>query len=230
MLVIPRLEFLAAARARAASPDADGLASDDPIAAARAWIAEGYSRLQVVHRDRGLFRRDLSWVESLARDGGVEIDVSAQAESADLIESWIDCGASRVILGARALTEDDWLRSTAETFPNALIVDAGGRERRVTTRGWVRTLSLDLREIAEDLFGLPIAGLIVAAPAKTAPELGLLEDVAEACPFPVLAEDLRPTLGALRAFEHRGLGGIVVPADALASSLDPRTVANEFAG
>ncbi|HEY2163834.1 MAG TPA: HisA/HisF-related TIM barrel protein [Gemmatimonadaceae bacterium] len=230
MLVIPRLEFRAVARARAASADVGMLESDDPITAARAWIAEGYTRLQVVHRDRAVLRRDLSLVESLARDGGVEIDVSAQADSADQIESWIDSGASRVVLGARALMEDDWLRSTAETFPNALIVDASGGERRVTTRGWVRTLSLDLREIAEDLDGLPVAGLIVTAPARTAPALGLLEDVAEACSFPVLAEELRPTMGALRAFEHRGLGGIVVHAAALASALDPRAVASEFAG
>jgi len=228
MLVIPRLELLGVVRPAAASRD--GLGSDDPIAAARALTAEGYTRLQVVHGDRATFHRDLSLVESLARDGGVEIDVSAAAESADQIESWIDAGASRVVLGARALAEDDWLRSTVEAFPNALIVDASSRERRVTTRGWVRTLSIDLRDIAEGLDGLPIAGLIVAAPTRSAQELGLLEDVADACSFPVLAEELHPTMGALRAFEHRGLGCVVVPAAALATALDPRAVANEFAG
>ncbi len=62
--------------------------------------------MQVVHRDRAVFRRDLSLVESLARDGGLEIDVSAEADSADQIESWIDSGVSRVVLGARALADE----------------------------------------------------------------------------------------------------------------------------
>jgi phosphoribosylformimino-5-aminoimidazole carboxamide ribotide isomerase len=227
MLVIPRLELHGRAKTRAAA--GDGLGSDDPISAARAWTAEGYTRLQVAHRDRAVFRRDLSLVDSLARDSGLEIDVWAEADSADQIESWIDSGVSRVVLGARALTDEDWLRSTAETFPHALIVDASGRERRVTTRGWVRTASIDLRDLAEDLDGLPIAGLIVAAPAGSAQELGLLEDVAEACSFPLLAEEPHPTMSALRAFEHRGLGGVVVPAVALATALDARAVAREFA-
>jgi phosphoribosylformimino-5-aminoimidazole carboxamide ribonucleotide (ProFAR) isomerase len=230
MLVIPRLELLRGTAARGNSADSAGfLRFDDAIIAARAWAAEGYSRLQIVERDPGARGSNLSLVENLARDGGVEIDVSAGADSMDQIESWIDAGASRVILSSRALAEDDWLRSTAETFPNALIVDTNGRDLRETTRGWVRTRSIDLRDLADDLDGLPIAGLIVAAPAGSAPTLGLLEDVAELCSFPVLTEDLHPTMSALRAFEHRGLGGVVVPAAALATALDPRAVANEFA-
>jgi len=228
MLVIPRLELLGGASARGKS--AGALRSDDAVVAARAWAAEGYSRLQLVERDSRGRGSNLSVVENLARDGGVEIDVSAGADSVDQIESWIDAGASRVILGARALAEEDWLRSTAETFPNALIVDTNGRELRETTRGWVRTRSIDLRDLADDLDGLPIAGLIIAAPARSAPELGLVEDVAEVCSFPVLMEELHPTMSALRAFEHRGVGGVVVPAAALATALDPRAVANEFAG
>jgi phosphoribosylformimino-5-aminoimidazole carboxamide ribotide isomerase len=228
MLVIPRLELLRGTGTRGDSPGV--LRSDDAIVAARAWAAEGYSRLQVVERDARARGSSLSLVENLARDGGVEIDVSAGADSMDQIESWVDAGASRVILGARALAEHDWLRSTAETFPNTLIVDTNGRDVRETTRGWVRTRSIDLRDLAEDLDGLPIAGLIVAASARSAPALGLLEDVAEGCSFPVLVEELHPTMSALRAFEHRGLGGVVVPAAALAAALDPRAVANEFSG
>ncbi len=228
MLVIPRLELLGGARPRGDS--AHILRSDNAVVAARAWAAEGYSRLQVVERDSKERRSNLGLVEDLARDGGVEIDVSANADSMDQIESWIDAGATRVILGPRALTEGDWLRSTAETFPSALIVDTNGRELREMTRGWVRTRPIDLRDLADDLDGLPIAGLIVAAPARSAPTLGLLEDVAERCSFPVLIEEVHPTMSALRAFEHRGLGGVVVPAAALASVLDPRAVANEFAG
>ncbi len=227
MLVIPRIELLGGTRTRGDS--ARVLRSDDALAAARAWTAEGYSRLQVVERDPRERGSNLSLVEHLARDGGVEIDVAAGADSMDQIESWIDAGASRVILGARALAEDDWLRSTAETFPNTLIVDTNGRELRETTRGWVRTRSIDLHDLADDLDGLPIAGLIINGPARSAPTLGLLEDVAELCSFPVLMEELHPTLSVLRAFEHRGLGGVVVPAAALATELDPRAVANEFA-
>ncbi|HEV8445789.1 MAG TPA: HisA/HisF-related TIM barrel protein [Gemmatimonadaceae bacterium] len=228
MLVIPRFEIQTGALTRGST--AGQPASDHPAATARAWVSDGYGRLLMVDRDAiGGHRPNYGLVESLARDVGVEVDIAAAADSTDQIEAWLDSGASRVVLGARALSENDWLRSTAEVFPAALIVETSVRERRVTTRGWVRTLSIDLLDLVEELAGLPIAALIITAPPGTSsPELALLEDVADASSFPVLVEDAQPTVSALRAFEHRGVAGVVVPAGALATALDPRAVANEF--
>lgn len=205
-------------------------APEDPVTTARAWANEGYGRLLLIDGDAvGGRRANYGVIESLARDVGVEVDVAGAADSGDQIEAFLDSGASRVVLGSRALSESDWLRSTAEAFPSVLIVETSVRERRVTTRGWVRTLSIDLLDLVEDLAGLPIAAMIITAPPGTSsPELALLENVADASSFPVLIEDAQPTLSALRAFEHRGVAGVVVPAGALATALDPRTVANEF--
>ena len=65
MLVIPRLELLGGARPRGDS--AHILRSDNAVVAARAWAAEGYSRLQVVERDSKERRSNLGLVEDLAR-------------------------------------------------------------------------------------------------------------------------------------------------------------------
>ena len=227
MLVIPKLELESGVLARGTA--AAGPGAGDPVTATRGWAAEGYGRLQIVDRDALAKRRpNRGLIETLARDAGVEVDVAAGVDSADEIEAWIDSGAARVVLGARALAEDDWLRSMVEAFPGILIVETDVRERRVTTRGWVRALSIDVRDLVDDLAGLPIAALIVTAPHGTATELALLEDVADASSFPVLVDDSHPTMSALRAFEHRGIAGVVVPAAPLATALDPRAVANEF--
>src|SRR5262249_16936770 len=152
MLVIPKLEIQAGAPLRGQT--ADGRSADAPVAAARVWAAEGYGRLLVADRDAVAGRRpNYNVIESLARDVGAEIDVAAGADSADKIEAWIDSGATRIVLGGRALAEDDWLRSTADSFPGILMVETSTRERRVTTRGWVRTLSIDLVDLVEDLAG-----------------------------------------------------------------------------
>jgi phosphoribosylformimino-5-aminoimidazole carboxamide ribotide isomerase len=230
MLVIPKLEIRAGV---VVHTQIRGVrSSDDLVAAARGWAAEGYGRLQLVDADAlGGRRPNYSLVETLAHDSGLEIDLAAAADSADRIAEWMDLGATRVLLGARALSDEDWLRTTSDAFPGTLMVETGVRERRVTTRGWVRSVSIDLLDLIEDLAGVPLAALIVTAPPGTAhpPELALLEDVADASPFPILIEDSGPTMSALRAFEHRGVAGVIVPATALATALDPRAVANEFA-
>lgn len=232
MLVIPKLELLGGAHAHrgVASP----MASDDVVATARAWAAAGFSRLHVVDSDavagRGSNARQL---EAIARDAALEIQVACGSESMDQIEACLDAGATRVVLGPRALVELDWLGSIAETFPGALIVETTVHERRVVTRGWVRTLPVDLLDLIDDLGGIPLAALFVTAldgAGGGGLELALMEDVVEACEFPVLAEDDRPTMSGLYALEHRGLAGVVIPDSTFATELEPRSVAAEFGG
>src|SRR5215472_13066625 len=126
MLVIPKLEIQGGALAHTSKRGTRG--ADDLVAAARGWVAEGYARLQLADTDALAGRRpNYGVIESLAHDSGVEIDVAAAAESADQIETWIDLGATRVVLGDRALSEHDWLRSTALAFPAALMVETSAR-------------------------------------------------------------------------------------------------------
>lgn len=230
MLVVPKLELLNGVSARIG--DAGALGSDDALIAARAWAAEGFSRLQIVDRDAVSGRgSNLGLIEVIARDRAAELDLVTGADSSESIEGCFDAGASRVVLGPRALAEPEWLASVTQAFPGVLIVETRVRERRVVTRGWVRTLPVDLLDLVDELAGAPLAGVLVTSldgAAGDGLELALLEDVVDACDVPVFVEDTRPTINDLRAFEHRGLGGVVVPASVLATSLDARSVANEF--
>ncbi len=228
MLVIPKLEVAGGICVRTGEPGAS--LPGDPAATAGRWSSEGFSRVQVADLDALAGRRsNLVAMETIARDGSVEVDVAAGSESVEQIESCLDAGASGVILGPRALAEFEWLESAVGLFPGMLMIETNLSARRVVTRGWVRTLPVDLLDLAEELGGLALGGLVVASrePADGL-ELALLEDVAEACAFPVLVEDNQPTVSALRAYEHRGIAGVVVPGDALAAMLDVRSVASEF--
>src|SRR4029079_12859641 len=102
----------------------------------------------------------------------------------------------------------DWLAGASELYPGLLIVATDVRERRVVTRGWVRTLPLDILDIVEKLSGLPLGVLLVSATpdnSRSGADLSLLEDVAEACDFPVIAAGGISTMNDLRALEHRGV-------------------------
>jgi phosphoribosylformimino-5-aminoimidazole carboxamide ribonucleotide (ProFAR) isomerase len=59
-------------------------------------------------------------------------------------------------------------------------------------------------------------------------ELSLLEDLAEACEFPVLASGAISSLSDLRALEHRGVAAAVMNASLFTGEVDARWVAREF--
>jgi phosphoribosylformimino-5-aminoimidazole carboxamide ribotide isomerase len=204
----------------------------DPRVIARGWAMEGFRRLHVVDLDAAAgTRSNESMIEDIVRDSGAEVQVGGNTQSGDQIDRLIDIGVQRVVLGARALDEPDWLAGCAEAFPGLLIVGTAIRERRVITRGWIRSLPLDLLDLADELSGVPLAGLLVSAtqPAPWAPaELALLEDVAEQCAFPVSVAGGVTSMHDLRALEDRGVSGSVLGAPLYTGALEARAVAREF--
>jgi phosphoribosylformimino-5-aminoimidazole carboxamide ribonucleotide (ProFAR) isomerase len=206
----------------------------DAIGMARSWAAHGFHRLQVVDRDaESASGSNASVIEDVVRDGAVEVQVAGGVQSLEQIERLADAGAMRVVVGDRALDEMDWLAHVAELFPGLLIVSTDVRERRVVTRGWVHDLPVDILDLVDELAGIPLGGLVIASALPggrhSSGELALLEDVTEACEFPVIASGGVLSMDDLRALEHRGIAGAVLGTILYSGALDPRAVANEFA-
>ena len=206
---------------------------DYPVEVARSWQRYGFSRLHVVDLDAATGRgSNRSVVRSILDDADVPVQVGGGIRSGDLVEELLEAGASNVIVGTRALEEIEWLAGIAGSHPGEIIVACDVRERRVTTRGWVRTLPVDILDAVDELNSLPLAGLLVTAVHREGQmqgtDLPLMEDVAEASNFPVYASGGIATMQDLRALEHRGIAGVVIGMALYTGALDPVVVAGEF--
>ncbi len=233
MIVIPTLEIRNGACAFALDDDSAGAHRDDPVSVVRAWASAGFSRLHLVDIDalNGI-GSNASLVENTIRDADIEIQVNGGVQTSDGVQALFDAGATRVVLGTRAVAEPDWLASVVEVSPGAVVVEIALRDRRVMVRGWARSLPHDIFEVLDELNDAPLAAVLVAGhPAnegRDATQLGLLEDLVEACEVPVLVSGGVATMNDLRALEHRGLSGVVLGTSLLAGVLDPYAVAREF--
>jgi phosphoribosylformimino-5-aminoimidazole carboxamide ribotide isomerase len=206
---------------------------ENPIDVARSWEHYGFRRLHVVDLDGATGRgSNLPVIRSLLFDSGIPIQVGGGIRSDDLVEELLDAGASRVIVGTRAIEEPEWIAELAARHPGEIIVACDVRERRVTTRGWEHTLPLDILDVLEELNPLPLGGLLVTAVHREGQmqgtDLPLMEDVAEASHFPVFASGGITTMQDLRALEHRGMAGVVIGMALYTGALDPVVVAGEF--
>jgi phosphoribosylformimino-5-aminoimidazole carboxamide ribotide isomerase len=203
------------------------------VEVARSWEHYGFHRLHVVDLDAATGRgSNLPVVRSLLFDSGIPIQVGGGVRSGELVEELLEAGASRVIVGTRAIEEPEWIAELAARHPGEIIVACDVRERHVTTRGWAHTLPLDILEVLEELNPLPLAGLLVTAVHREGQlqgtDLPLMEDVAESSNFPVFASGGITTMQDLRALEHRGLAGAVIGMALYTGVLDPVAVAGEF--
>src|SRR5262249_16190364 len=119
-----------------------------------------------------------------------------------------------------------------ELFPGMLIVATDVRERRVVTRGWVRSLPLDILDVASELNGLPLGGLLVStAPgeaSRSGSDLALIEDLVEACDFAVIGAGGVSSMSDLRALEHRGVSAVIVGDALYTGAIDAHNASMEF--
>lgn len=206
----------------------------EPARVARQWEQVGFRRLHVVDLDAATGAgSNLPIVEEILRDAHIDVQVGGGVRGTELVEQLFRAGAARVVVGTRALEDPEWLADLAGLYPGVVVVATDVRERRVVTRGWVRTLPLDILDVVEELNAHSLGGLLVTAVhlegQMRGTDLALMEDVAEASRFPVLASGGVSTMNDLRALEHRGIAGAVIGMALYTGALDARAVAQEFA-
>jgi phosphoribosylformimino-5-aminoimidazole carboxamide ribotide isomerase len=235
MIAIPALDLRGGAcvQLAAGSYDQELIRIPDPVGVAVAWRQYGFRHLHVVDLD-GVTGRGNNTAEIQAILGVTDIDVQVGGgiRSRDLIQSRLDDGAERVIIGTRALEDPDWLAEMSISFPGSIVVAADVRDRKVLSHGWTRTNPKLVLDLVEDLNGLPLAGVLVTAvhreEAMRGTDLPLMEDVAEAADFPVFASGGLGSLGDLRALADRGVAAAIIGISLYNGAIDPWAAAEEF--
>ena len=206
---------------------------DDPAAIARQWAACGFARLHVVDLDAAMgASSNAAVIRTILDEASTQVQVGGGVRSTDRVRELLDGGASRVVVGTRAIEQPDWLSELADTFSGSIIVAADVRERTVVTHGWSKTSTIDIVDFIRSIASLPLGGLLVTAVhvegQMLGPDLPLMEAVVAASALPVIASGGVNSLLDLRALDERGVSAVVIGMALYTGSLNARATAQEF--
>jgi len=192
--------------------DRETVFSDDPVAIARRWEAEGATRLHVVDLDGARSGEPVNRpvIERILDDATIPVQVSGGLRDAEAVERVLAAGAARAILGT-VLTDPRLARPLLERFGDRVIAGIDARDGRVAVRGWRETLELDAVDLAQELAAAGARRVIFTDIGRDAtlrgPNLEAMRRMAESVPVPVIAsggvgriEDIRD-LAALTCLE-----------------------------
>ena len=76
------------------------------------------------------------------------------------VETWLDAGITRVILGTAALTNPAFVKEVARAYPGRIVVGADAKNGKVATQGWAEVSDLTPVELGKRFEDAGVAALL----------------------------------------------------------------------
>ncbi len=165
MILIPAIDLKEGkcVRLRQGRMDDATVFSDDPVAMASHWRAQGARRLHVVDLD-GAFAgtpKNRNLIERMVEAmGDVPVQVGGGIRSLDMVDAYLGAGVDAVIVGTRAVEDPEFLRAVATAHPNRVLFGLDARDGKVATDGWDNTSTQSAVALASSAAELPLAGVV----------------------------------------------------------------------
>ena len=133
------------------------------------------------------------------------VQVGGGIRSFEVIDGYLEAGATAVILGTRAVREPDFLQAATERYPGQVILGLDARAGQIATEGWDETTTTSALEFAAAAAHLDLAAIVYTDIARDGMLQGLnvpaTIDIARASGAPVIASGGVTDLGDLEAMK-----------------------------
>jgi phosphoribosylformimino-5-aminoimidazole carboxamide ribotide isomerase len=205
---------------------AETVFSDDPVAVAKNWVAQGADRIHLVDLDGAKEGRPVN--EAVVRRVVESVPVPCQLggglrATAD-VEAAFAWGVRWAVIGTRALAEPGWVRSLAERHPARVVLGLDARDGFVATAGWLDTSTTKATDLAKTVEDAPLAWVVytdIATDGMLAgPNLAGLKEMVAETRLPVVASGGVTTLEDVNAVRGIGCAGAIVGRALYEGSMD----------
>jgi phosphoribosylformimino-5-aminoimidazole carboxamide ribotide isomerase len=215
-------------------PDSERVSLPDPAAVARRWVDDGFAALHVVDLDAALGHGDnAAAIDAiLSAAGDVPVQVGGGVRTTQRAELLLAAGATRVVVGTRAVEERDWLEQLASCFPDRIVVAADVRGDDIVVRGWTASTGRPAAAFLAGLAGIPLGAALVTDVLRegrmVGADVGRFADLVRAASHPLIASGGIAGADDLAALAEAGAAGAVLGMALYTGALDARGIAEAY--
>ncbi|MEM1005598.1 MAG: 1-(5-phosphoribosyl)-5-[(5-phosphoribosylamino)methylideneamino]imidazole-4-carboxamide isomerase [Pseudomonadota bacterium] len=185
--------------------------NEDPAAQARAFVDAGCEWLHLVDLN-GAFAGEpvnAAPVEAILNACNVPAQLGGGIRDMKTIETWLQKGLARVILGTVAVEEPGLVRQAAKAYPGQVAVGIDARNGMVATKGWAEETNVQVTDLARSFEDAGVAAIIYTDinrdGAMQGPNIDATAALARAVDIPVIASGGVSSLNDLIALRDCGV-------------------------
>jgi phosphoribosylformimino-5-aminoimidazole carboxamide ribotide isomerase len=155
MLIIPALDIKDGhcVRLKQGKMSEATVYSEDPVAMAKHWKAEGARRLHVVDLNGAAAGKPKHEpiIRAILKELGssVPVQLGGGIRDMDTIEHYLDLGVSYIIIGTAAVKNPGFLQDASAAFGGHIIVALDAKEGKVAVEGWSKMTGHDVVDLAK---------------------------------------------------------------------------------
>lgn len=134
----------------------------DPAAQARHFQSQGFKWLHVVDLNGAFEGASVNGraVDAILKATTNPVQLGGGIRTLAHIESWLEKGLARVILGTIAVRNPQLVREACKLFPEKIAVGIDARGGKVAVEGWAEESELSVLDLAQRFEGAGVAAII----------------------------------------------------------------------
>jgi phosphoribosylformimino-5-aminoimidazole carboxamide ribotide isomerase len=221
MLIIPAIDLKDGRCVRLFQGDMDKetVYFESPVEAARHWVDEGATFLHIVDLNGAVEGRPVHTREiaAICKQSGLSVELGGGLRSVEAVETALNLGVSRVVIGTAAYENAEFLRSLCKKFPSKIVVGIDARHGQVAVKGWKETTSMEAVELAKRCEQDGASRIIYTDISRDGTRQGVNIDetlrIARSVKIPIIASGGVATLDDIRKLlplEKDGVEGVIV--------------------
>ena len=218
MEVIPAIDLRGGRCVRLTQGDYDRetVFSDDPVEMARRWEAQGATRIHVVDLNGARKGQSINGevVRKIIEAVEPPVQVAGGVRTLDAVQTWLDLGADRVILGTAAARDPELAAEAALRHGERIVVSIDARGGVVAVEGWREETKLDAESFLQTLSALGVPRFVYTDINRDAmlesPNYEMVEKMVGATECPVIAAGGVADVENLVRLAELGVEGAIV--------------------
>ena len=188
----------------------------DPVEVAKMWEGAGAEFLHIVDLDGAAdgFSKNFDVVASIVKSVNIPVQIGGGIRTANTIESYIQNGINRVILGTAAIKDIDFTKAAIEKYGDKIVIGIDAKDGFAAVEGWMEVSDRSAVDFAKQVERWGAKTIIYTDISKdgmlSGPNFEAMEQMANSVSCDVIASGGVSSIEDIEKLKTCGVEGAIV--------------------
>ena len=203
--------------------------SDDPVAVAREFQAAGSKHIHLVDLEgaKSGVPENLTTIQKIIGETDLFVEVGGGIRNMDTVDTYLNAGVDRVILGTAAVTDPDFLKEALARYGEKIAVGVDLKDSFVAIKGWTETSDLTADRFFSRMEALGVKTIICTDISRDGAMKGtnrqLYQELSQKYAIDLIASGGVSSLEDVAALAAMGLHGAIIGKAYYIGAIDLKT-------